>query len=317
MTGGDVGAAGGERLTLTAADGYALAATRYAARREAGQRAPHAHVLLAGATGVPQGFYRRFAEYAAGRGFETLTLDYRGIGRSAPPSLRGFRMDYRDWARLDLAAGVEAVRAAAEQDGVPLYVVGHSYGGHAVGLLPDPAPVTAAYVFATGAGWHGWMTPAERVKVLAMWHAVGPALVAWKGYLPWSLLGMGEDLPVDVYRQWRRWCGYRHYFFDDPEVRDEVAAAFARVRVPIAAANATDDRWAPPRSRDAFMRGYRNAAWERVDIDPVASGMGRVGHMGYFRPAAACLWDAALDWLAARGVSAGAAAGERAQEHGP
>jgi predicted alpha/beta hydrolase len=104
------------------------------------------------------------------------------------------------------------------------------------------------------------------------------------------------------------------YFFDDPEVRDEVVASFARVRVPIAAANATDDRWAPPRSRDAFMRGYQNAPWERVDIDPAASGTGPVGHMGYFRPAAACLWDAALDWLAARGASAGA--GDRWHAHG-
>jgi predicted alpha/beta hydrolase len=305
VTGGDVGAAGGERLVLTAADGYALAATRYAARPEARQRAPHAHLLLAGATGVPQGFYRRFAEHAAGRGFETLTLDYRGIGRSAPPSLRGFRMDYRDWARLDLAAAVEVVRAAAARDGVPLYLVGHSFGGHAVGLLPDPAPVTAAYVFATGAGWHGWMTPAERVKVLAMWHAVGPR---------WS---RGRGTSLEPARDGRGPAGRRvppvaplvrvpRYFFDDPEVRDEVAASFARVRVPIAAANATDDPWAPPRSRDAFMRGYQNAPWERVDIDPVASGVGPVGHMGYFRPAAACLWDAALDWLAARGASAGA-----------
>ena len=32
--------------------------------------------------------------------FETLTLDYRGIGLSKPAQLRGFEMDYRDWARL-------------------------------------------------------------------------------------------------------------------------------------------------------------------------------------------------------------------------
>jgi predicted alpha/beta hydrolase len=32
-----------------------------------------------------------------------LTLDDRGVGLSRPTSLRGFEMDFRDWARLHLA----------------------------------------------------------------------------------------------------------------------------------------------------------------------------------------------------------------------
>ena len=39
---------------------------------------------MAGATAVPQKFYRRFAEFARQQGYDTLTLDYRGIGQSAP-----------------------------------------------------------------------------------------------------------------------------------------------------------------------------------------------------------------------------------------
>ena len=55
------------------------------------------------------------------------------------------------------------------------------------------------------------MPPLERLRVLAMWRLVGPLLTRWKGYLPWSLLGMGEDLPLDVYRQWREWCSHPRY----------------------------------------------------------------------------------------------------------
>lgn len=106
-----------ERQTLLAADGYAIAATRYRPA-QAGPLRPA--LVVAGATAVPQGFYRRFAEHAAARGYDTLTLDYRGIGLSAPETLRGFRMDYLDWGRLDLAAAV----AAMQQDGRPVVVVG-------------------------------------------------------------------------------------------------------------------------------------------------------------------------------------------------
>ena len=272
--------------TLIAADGYALAATRFAAAGPLRGR-----IVVAGATAVPQGFYRRFAEYAAARGYDTLTFDYRGIGRSAPPSLKGFRMDLLDWARLDLAAAVDAMAG----DDAPLFLTAHSYGGHAFGLLPNHHHVDACYVFGTGAGWHGWMPPGERLKVLAMWRLILPPLTWWKGYCPWKLLGMGEDLPVDVYRQWRHWCGFPRYFFDDPAMHG-IDGVFARITAPILAANALDDLWALPASRDAFLSGYRNAQVTRCDLDPRDHG-GAIGHMGYFRTQAQPLWDGMLDWF--------------------
>ncbi len=275
------------RVRLVAADGYELAALRFPA-----VGALRGRLVVAGATGVPQGFYRRFADHAARCGFDTLTLDYRGIGLSRPDSLRGFRMSLLDWGRLDLAAAIDLMSDGGD---TPLYLVGHSYGGHAFGLLPAPDKVAAFCVFGTGAGWHGWMPPLERLRVLTMWKVVLPLLTWWKGYSPWKLLGIGEDLPLDVYRQWRHWCGFPHYFFDDPAV-PEIADAFARVTTPILAINALDDLWALPASRDAFLQGYRNAPVTTRDLDP-AAGAAPIGHMGYFRSGTEALWSQALDWL--------------------
>lgn len=272
-------------MSMPALDGYPLRARLYEPEGEV-----RAQVLVAGATGVPQGFYRRFAQYAAERGFATMTFDYRGIGESAPASLRGFELDYLDWSRLDLAAAVEAHSHAQR----PLFLVGHSFGGHAFGVLPNYDRVAAFYTFATGAGWAGWMPPLERLRVGLMWNVLGPMMTAWKGYLNWSLLGMGEDLPLNVYRQWRAWCRYPRYFFDDPQVGEEMARLFERVETPMVAANASDDTWAPPASRDAFMQGYRRAPWLGVDIHPED---GRIGHMGYFRAGAEPLWDEVLTWF--------------------
>jgi predicted alpha/beta hydrolase len=282
----------GERphpLTIHAADGYALAATRYPAIG-----AERARLIVAGATGVPQGFYRRFAEYASARGYTVLTFDFRGVGQSAPPSLRGFEANFLDWSRLDLRAVVESFGAGAGQnDDVPLFMVGHSYGGHALGLLPNHERIDGMYMFGVGAGWHGWMPRRERPRVWLMWSVFGPLITRWKGRLAWSMLGMGEDLPLGVYKQWKRWCNFPRYFFDDPTV-PEIAEGFAQVRTPIMALNATDDLWAPPRSRDAFMSGYRHAPWYGIDIDPAVHGFGKLGHMGYFRQHAEPLWAGAL-----------------------
>jgi len=275
-------------VALTAADGYELAAKRYV-NPQVTQRA---RLLIAGATGVPQGFYRRFAEFAAEQGFDVLTLDYRGIGDSAPDSLIGFNMDYRDWARYDLAAAV----AAHYCESMPLVVVGHSYGGHAIGMLPNHELISAVYTFATGAGWHGWMPLLERWKAWFMWNVLGPVLTRKYQYLPGRRLGLGEDMPLAVFVQWRRWCSYPNYFFGDKKLPD-LAQQFAEVRLPFVAANATDDWWALPRSRNAFMTYYRNAPMIGLDIEPKQIGVKSIGHMGYFRPQAQPLWQPALDWL--------------------
>ncbi|SEL52652.1 Predicted alpha/beta hydrolase [Roseateles sp. YR242] len=274
-------------LTLTAADGYRLSAKCFPA-----QGAARGRLIVAGATAVPQGFYRRFAAFAAARGYETLTFDYRGLGGSRPAHLKGFRMDLLDWGRLDLAAAV----AHMAQPDLPLYIVGHSYGGHALGVLPNHDKVAGVYVFGTGAGWHGYMPLLERLRVQLMWNLVLPVLTWWKGYCPWSMLGLGEDLPIDVYRQWRHWCQFPRYFFDDPAMQG-IEHEFAAIRTPIVAVNALDDLWARPQSRDAFVAAYRNAPLIRTDLDPHTVG-GKVGHMGYFRSGAEPLWQNALNFFA-------------------
>ncbi|MEH6800362.1 MAG: alpha/beta fold hydrolase [Halopseudomonas sabulinigri] len=283
-------------LTLTAADGYPLSATLYSAKAPVGQ------VLIGSATGVPQGFYRRFAEYAASRGYSTLTLDYRGIGGSAPASLQGFEMDYLDWAEQDLAAAVEHLKTST----LPIYMVGHSFGGHAFGLMPNHTAISGLYTFGTGAGWHGWMPRSEQLRVLLMWRVIGPLIVRAKGYLAWRKLGMGEDLPKGVYQKWKHWCRFPRYFFEDPHMPG-LEARFAEITTPITAVSATDDLWASPASRDAFMSAYRNADYRAITIDPQTQNLRPLGHMGYFRPHAEPLWQDALDWFDQLNLAAKAA----------
>jgi predicted alpha/beta hydrolase len=280
--------ANGEPIEFAAKDGVSLASTRFTTPGKLRGR-----ILVAGATGVPQAFYARFAAHAAGAGFETTTFDYRGIARSKRGSLAGFNASFVDWARLDLAGAIDAIA----DDGVPLFLVAHSFGGHALGITPNHGRLAGAWICAAGAGWAGWNPAAERIRLWALWNVVFPPLVRLKGYMPMSIFGMGEDLPLGVYRQWRHWCSFPHYFLDDPAAA-ELKVACATVRVPILATTALDDAWAPPRSRDAFLLGaYPNSNIVRVEVDPRAHG-GEIGHVGYFRRSASGLWDRALTWFA-------------------
>jgi len=248
-------------------------------------------VVIAGATAVPHRFYQRLADWLGETlGVNVLSFDYRGVGASRPGDLRGYRATLRDWAS-DLQAVIDH---AADRG--PTAVIGHSFGGHAFGMTPAHRRTRGLYSFGTGSGWHGWMSPIERFKAWAMWHLISPVLVATHGYLAYSKLG-AEDLPLGVYRDWKRWCHMPRYFFDDPHAADFVGE-FARVEAPVIAVNSVDDPWAGPRSAEVFFSRY--PGHRRVTIDPATYGLTDIGHMAYVRPSCAVLWPELARWLAGR-----------------
>jgi len=252
-------------------------------------------VLIAGATGVPQRFYGRFAAFLAAENISALTFDYRGIGASAPASLRGFDADFLHWARFDLAA---ALSYCLERG--PTAVVGHSFGGHAFGLTQRANETLGLYTFGTGAGWHGYMPWLEQLKVRFLWGIVGPLTTQLLGYLPSRRIGLGENLPLNVYRDWKRWCSYPNYYFGDSTFR--YADNVRKVQTPIVAVSAADDLWAPPVSRDAFFDGYENARRKMLTVESTSARP--IGHLGYFRSSGAHLWPDVSAWV--KGVGAGA-----------
>jgi predicted alpha/beta hydrolase len=284
-------------IELKAADGYRLAATHFAPDALNATNGDVQFIVVGSATAVPRGFYKRFAEFANKHGVNVLTVDYRGIGGSKHAPLRGFEMEYADWSKLDLAAAVQWCTQRGRT-----WLVGHSLGAHAIGQLPEPNALQAAYVCGGGAGWHGWMPFPENLKVAFLWNVIGPISTRLLGYMPMSRFGGGEDLPMGVYRDWKYWCRFPHYFFDDPKAK-YITDRFADVRIPIAATAATDDLWAPPKSRDAFFKGFVNANVEHIDITPQALGVSNIGHMGYYRSQVGeKLWPQMLQWLQGKGL---------------
>jgi len=178
-------------ITLKADDGYALGATVFGSRGRA--------VLVMPATGVPQSYYAKYAAYLAERGFMVLTFDYRGIGRSRNGDIRASSARMRDWVLLDAAA-------AARHLGGEIAVVGHSFGGQALGLLPEPGRIAAALLVGAQSGyWRHW--PAlGRVWMWPTTHIDLPAVAKLLGYFPGSRVGFGEDLPPGVALEWASWC---------------------------------------------------------------------------------------------------------------
>lgn len=284
-------------ITFPAKDGYSLGGTLFLPRG-AKRRA----VLISSATAVPRQIYKGFASYLAGRGSAVLTYDYRGTGDSRqkspvdynrPKSLAGFQASMSDWAALDAAAAVTWMRD--RYNGLPLDYVGHSFGGQALGLLPNNTEIARALLIASQAGYWGLMTSPERYRVYALLNFVGVPLTRLLGYAP-GRMGLGLDLPKGVFLQWVRWVMSKRYMFDDPTL--EALANFPNYRGALRALCISDDPWATRPAVDLLCSGFTSITPDIDTITPSDVGVARIGHFGFFRSQHRdMLWRGAAEWL--------------------
>jgi predicted alpha/beta hydrolase len=255
---------------------------------------PLAVVVVPSAMGVTQNFYSRFAEWLAARGYLAATFDYRGIGQSAPATLRGFEVDIRDWATQDCAAVIDFMKARAPE--LPLYWVGHSLGGQLIGLIPNRERIDRAITIATGSGYwleNSWQT---RRFVWWLWFVVVPLALRLVGYFPGKRLRKVGDLPRGVMAQWRRWCLNREYVVGAEG--ENVRCAYASVRTPMLSLSFTDDEMMSEQGIRSLHRLYANAPIEYRRIAPGEVGAPRIGHFGFFRSQfEATLWPLVSQWL--------------------
>ena len=275
--------------SLSMDDNHTIAVRHYAA-----SGALRASVVIGGAMGVRQAFYRPFAQWLAAQGIAVWTFDYRGSGDSrGDVPLRGFKADLFDWAR-DYEAVIDAAKAA--QPEAPLYLMGHSLGAQLPGLLARPQQVDGLLSIAAGSGY--WRENAPRLKrsILYFWFVLVPLAVRLWGYFPGRRLKKVGDLPRGVILQWRRWCLNPRYSVGAEGARAELS--YAQVRFPVLALSMTDDELMTLRGTESLMGFYAAAPTAVQRIAPADVQARRIGHFGFFREQfAQSLWPRAVESL--------------------
>ena len=272
-------------IALRCDDGVVLAAHWYEPGPQRG--AARAVAVINAATGVPQGFYRAFAQWLAQRGYAVLTYDYRGIGPSRRGPIGGETATMRDWGRLDMSAALAAAerrRDAGNGARLPLLLIGHSFGGHGLGLAHGVGQADAILTVASQlADWRLW-TGLHRWLTAFFVYALLPGVAHLFGHAPgWSLGGgSAMPLPKQVALEWARWGRRRGFLFSDPDLRADLS--LHRFAGTAHLWNVSDDlTYAPPRTVDALAAMFVNATVGRSTLNPADVGLTRIGHFSAFR----------------------------------
>ncbi len=261
-------------IDITAADGQVLRATVHA---PAGART---WLLINSAMGVRRRFYRHLAAHLEAEQIGVLTYDYRGMGDSVVAGDGVALIRLEDWGRKDFPAAFRWLRERHAPDRV--VVLGHSVGGQLLGIAPEVRAADALVGVATQSGhWRHW-DGVDRARVFALWYAAIPLLTALNVRFPSSRLGLGQDIPSGVARQWAEWGRDSQYVRSptvgpQPQFHDEVCCRL-RTYLP------RSDFLAPERAVRAWHDWFPNAERELIELGPRNAAGRKIGHFGLFDP---------------------------------
>lgn len=259
---------------------------------------PKAVVQFNGGTGAKKEFYLAFVNYLAEHGYVVCLWDYRGIGQSAPSTLRGCTYQYRDYGLQDMPA----IRRFLENryPNLPLLLVGHSAGGQQIAFSEGVASYKGLVAIAVSTGYLKPMPWLFKLKYLYFFYCFTPL-----SHLIWQCVrakrfGIMEDLPTPVVKEWRQWCSKLDYFFDPAFANKTVPVdRYESLPFPVHVFWTVDDDISNEANIQQFwshIKSDRGISFRK--IVPEEMGVRMINHFGFFKKHfRETLWKEALDQL--------------------
>lgn len=275
-------------LVIPAVDGYQLHAALFEPDIPIGRT-----VVIASAMGVLQQYYYNIGEYLRQRGFRFITFDYRGIGKSAPETLKGFNAMLHDWGELDIEGVLQHVKTTWPGD--ELQFMSHSVGGQIFGFAPSNKDVSKVAMVASQSGYWNLWPGVGKFRMWTISYIAMPLLTNLTGYMPAKKLNLFEDVPKGVSNQWTRWIRNSKYMFvEDRPTLDNFSNVTASMRL----ISISDDSYAPPATVDWLANKYSSAQIERINYTPADFDLNEIGHFAYFkRKFQPYFWDDLVAYL--------------------
>ncbi len=272
-----------ESLWISCKDGYQLAAQYYPTEKST-KEFP---ILICPATGITKNFYHAFAEWLNQQGYNVLSFDFRGIGQSLHGKLKDSNASINDWGQLDIPAAIEVLLNRTQSEKV--IIIGHSAGGQLLGINPHYNKVAKVLAIAGSTGHVKGLKGKTKLLAPLMFNVIFPISSFVKGYGATQFIGMGENLPKNVAKQWAEFCSKPGYIMNaiGKTIFDDY---HQEIQIPITSFWATDDEIATETNVQDLLRLYPNAQTKFIELNPHKYGYKQIGHMAMFKKSHHKLW---------------------------
>ncbi|EOR07836.1 alpha/beta hydrolase family protein [Acinetobacter genomosp. 15BJ] len=272
-----------ESFWISCKDDYQLAAQFYPAQDHT---KPYP-ILICPATGITKNFYHAFAEWLNQQGYSVLSFDFRGIGESLHGPLKNSTASINDWGIYDIPAAIETLLERTQAEKV--IIVGHSAGGQLLGITSNYNKVAKVLAIAGSTGHVKGLKGKTKILAPVMFNVIFPVSSFLKGYGATQFIGMGENLPKNVAKQWAEFCSKPGYVMN--AIGKSIFEDYHQeIQCPITSFWATDDEIATQANVKDLLRLYPNAPTKLIELNPQQHGYKQIGHMSMFKKSHQKLW---------------------------
>lgn len=247
--------------------------------------------LLFPALGVRAKFYTKLADGLSACGITTVIVEQRGNGESPYRPGDGSVFGLRDYLDTEINAATQWVQS--NFPGMPIYIAGHSLGGHMATLagVLNPDRYSGIVRLACGFPYYKDFPQPSSAFIQAMIVCL-PIMTRLLGYFPGNRLGFGGREYRDLMMDWRLWAKsgrYENHLFPGSEV---AVAAYTKNVISI---EFDQDTLAPDAALDRSTGQFKAATITRLKLGREEQGE-YLGHINWGRRPDGVV-AALVDWL--------------------
>lgn len=279
-----------EHIKITCEDQYQLSANFY---QHVGTQ-KNTPILICPATGITKVFYHHFAIWLAEQGYDVLCFDFRGIGESLHGLLKHSKASIQDWGLFDIPAAIDTLIDKTHSDSVQ--IIGHSAGGQLLGIVENHNKVKNLVGIACSSGYVKGLKGRTKLLAPVMFKLIFPISNIVKGYGATKFIGMGENLPQHVAKQWAQFCSQPGYVYN--ALGKTIQVDFhPKIKSPITILWASDDEIATQDNVEDLLRLYPQALTQSIEIKPERFNHKFIGHMHMFKRSHQNIWPTIQQYL--------------------
>lgn len=251
-------------------------------------------VLVMAALGAPARLYQNLAAALAERGCNVALLEQRGHGESVLRASRESDWGFSDVLGNDLPAVFDWIEKQAP--GAPLYLLGHSLGGHYSAIMAGRCPerIAGVIVVATGSPWWRAFDGKFRFQIRLLVNLL-PFITLLAGYYPGKQMGFGDREARTLMADWRDLAIDNTYVARG--LKEKLDANISRFTGPVLSVRLADDPFAPERAMRAVTDKFANGVVTEKVISAEELG-DRADHFRWAKQGSVVAGVVA-DWLAA------------------
>lgn len=266
-----------EQISLPGGAGYTLPVNWCPAESARGS------VILMAALGMGARFYQPLAQALQAAGLNVALVEQRGHGDSPWRPSRDCDWGFREPLVNEIPVALDWVKSRSS--GVPVYLMGHSLGGHYAAMAAGVygAQIDGIILAACGSPWLGGFAGATRRKLKFLCAMIPPAS-ALLGYYPGDRLGFGGREARTLMKDWLALAKTNRYQANG--FSDDLDCGIAQYTGPVLSLRMADDAFAPPTSVDAVTEKFITATVSSVLLDAQTLG-DRADHFRWVRSPAA------------------------------